>query len=157
MTKARPALKTYVKLLRAHRAVTARVEAKLEGAGITIRQLAVLEAILHRGPMTQRALGRKILTSPGNLTAVIDRLEAAGLVQRDPCPGDRRAVLLALTPAGQALIETVFPRHAADIADAMAGLDSAELTLLGQLLRKLGLAAAQCAPEDAPDDPLSSK
>ena len=140
------ALDTYVKLLRAHRAVTSRVEAHLQG--MSIRQLAVMEAILHRGPMTQRALGQKVLTSPGNLTAVIDRLEASGLVQREPRPGDRRAVLVALTAAGRDCISTVFPRHAADIADAMAGLEPAELAELGRLLRKLGTAAATCAPDD---------
>jgi MarR family 2-MHQ and catechol resistance regulon transcriptional repressor len=145
MLPSKPAcsLETYVKLLRAHRAIVSRVEAGLPKCGMTLMQLAVLEAILHCGPMTQRALGQKVLTSPGNLTAVIDRLEAEGLVQRDPRPGDRRAVEVTLTPLGRERISAVFPHHAADIAAAMAGLSPAELTQLSGLLRKLGLAAAK--------------
>jgi MarR family 2-MHQ and catechol resistance regulon transcriptional repressor len=140
-------LRAYVKLLRAGKAVLARVEPRLAAAGLTATQLGVLEAILHKGPLTQRELGRKVLTSAGNMTDVLDKLEARGLVCRTRSPRDRRIVSVALTPAGQALIEALFPRHARDIAAAMAGLSCEELRLLGGLLRKLGLAAAT---EDGP-------
>jgi MarR family 2-MHQ and catechol resistance regulon transcriptional repressor len=59
---------------------------------------------------------------------------------------DRRQVRVELTVAGRVLIEGLFPRHAADIARAMAGLDSRDLGHLGELLRKLGMAAARSAP-----------
>ena len=74
------ALGAYVKLLRAGRAVLARVEPRLAAAGLTPTQFGVLEAILHKGPLGQRELGRKVLTSPGNMTDVVDKLEARGLV-----------------------------------------------------------------------------
>jgi len=141
------ALRAYVKLLRAGKAVLARVEPRLAAAGLTPTQLGVLEAILHKGPLTQRELGRKVLTSAGNMTDVVDKLEARGLVCRTRSPHDRRIVSVTLTPAGQALIESLFPRHARDIAAAMGGLSCEELQLLGALLRKLGLAAAG---EDGP-------
>ena len=60
----------------------ARVEPRLAAAGLTPTQLGVLEAILHKGPLTQRELGRKVLTSAGNMTDVVDKLEARGLVRR---------------------------------------------------------------------------
>ena len=53
---------------------------------------------------------------------------------------------VVLTACGKELIEELFPRHAADIAAAMAGLGPAELAELGALLRKLGMAAAQEEP-----------
>lgn len=140
------ALAAYVKLLRASRAVLSRVEPRLIAHGLTPTQLGVLEAILHKGPLTQRDLGRKVLTSAGNMTDVIDKLEARGLVQRMRCPEDRRSVRVVLTACGKELIEELFPRHAADIAAAMAGLGPAELAELGALLRKLGMAAAQEEP-----------
>ncbi len=136
------ALRAYVKLLRAGKAVLARVEPRLAAAGLTPTQLGVLEAILHKGPLTQRELGRKVLTSAGNMTDVVDKLEARGLVRRTRSPRDRRIVPVALTLGGQALIQGLFPRHARDIAAAMGGLSCAELRVLGGLLRKLGLAAA---------------
>jgi MarR family transcriptional regulator, 2-MHQ and catechol-resistance regulon repressor len=141
------ALRAYVKLLRAGKSVLARVEPRLAAAGLTPTQLGVLEAILHKGPLTQRELGRKVLTSAGNMTDVVDKLEARGLVCRTRSPRDRRIVTVTLSPAGRTLIEGLFPYHARDIADAMGGLSCDELRLLGGLLRKLGLAAAG---EDGP-------
>jgi MarR family transcriptional regulator, 2-MHQ and catechol-resistance regulon repressor len=138
----REALRAYVKLLRAGKAVLARVEPRLAAAGLTPTQLGVLEAILHKGPLTQRELGRKVLTSAGNMTDVVDKLEARGLVCRTRSPRDRRIVSVTLTPSGRTLIEALFPRHARDIAAAMGGLSGEELQVLGALLRKLGLAAA---------------
>lgn len=136
------ALRAYVKLLRAARAVVARVEPGLANAGLTLTQLGVLEAVLHKGPLTQRELSRKVLTSAGNMTDVIDKLERRGLVARSRKPGDRRAVRVELTAEGRRGIEALFPRHAGEIAAAMGGLTLAELQQLSMLLRKLGLAAA---------------
>lgn len=135
------AVRAYVKLLRASRCVVGRIEPMLAQAGLTPTQLGVLEALLHKGPLSQRELGRKVLTSAGNLTDLLDKLQARGLVQREKVPGDRRRVAVVLTPAGRALIERVFPAHAVDIAAAMGGLDPTELRQLDALLRKLGTAA----------------
>jgi len=132
------AVRAYVKLMRAHRGVTAQLEPALAACQLTLTQLGVLEAVLHLGPLTHRELGRKLLTSPGNLTDVVDKLEKRGLVCRVRASEDRRQVRVELTAPGRALIEDVFPRHAADIARAMAGLDAAELATLDRLLRKLG-------------------
>ena len=142
------ALRVYVKLLRAGKAVVARVEPRLAAAGLTPTQLGVLEAILHKGPLTQRELGRKVLTSAGNMTDVVDKLEARGLVRRTRSPRDRRIVPVELTPAGLTLIGALFPDHARDIGAAMSGLSCEELRTLDGLLRKLGLAAGGRAEEE---------
>ena len=141
------AVRAYVKLMRAARAVTACIEHRLAARGLTGTQLGVLEALLHKGPLTHRELGRKVLTSAGNMTDVVDKLEARGLVRRVRGTTDRRQVRVELTAAGQAMIEQVFPRHAVDIARAMSGLDRDQLRTLGTLLRTLGMAATQTAAE----------
>jgi MarR family 2-MHQ and catechol resistance regulon transcriptional repressor len=135
------ALDAYVKLLRASRAVLARVEPRLAAAGLTTTQFGVLEAILHLGPLSQRELCLKVLTSPGNMTDIVDKLEARGLVRRVRRQADRRAVQVELTTTGHRLIEPLFARHAADIRDVMGGLKDGELRQLADLLRRLGLAA----------------
>jgi len=132
------AVRAYVKLMRATRSVTARLEPTLAACGLTLTQLGVLEAVLHLGPLPHRELGRKLLTSPGNLSDVVDKLAARGLVCRVRDAVDRRLVRVELTPAGRALIEGVFPRHAADIARAMGALDGGELAALDGLLKRLG-------------------
>ncbi len=134
------AVRAYVKLMRATRSVSARLEPALAACQLTLTQLGVLEAVLHLGPLAQRELGRKLLTSPANLSDVVDKLEKRGLVVRQRDAADRRQVRVALTAAGHALIEDVFPRHAHDIARAMSGLDTDEIAALGALLRKLGTA-----------------
>ena len=132
------AVRAYVKLMRAHRSVTARLEPALAACALTLTQLGVLEAVLHLGPLTHGELGRKLLTSPGNLSDVVDKLEKRGLVCRVRATADRRQVRVELTEAGRSLIADVFPRHAADIARAMAGVDASELAVLDSRLRKIG-------------------
>lgn len=149
------AVGAYVKLLRASRSVVGVVEPLLAAHGLTTTQLGVLEALLHMGPMSQRELSRKVLTSAANMTDVLDKLQARDLIARCRGSTDRRSVTVGLTDAGRALIEDLFPRHAADIARAFSGLSRAELDRLATLLRKLGLAAAAmpgstCAMEQAP-------
>ena len=119
-----------------------RIEKCLARDGLTATQIGVLEGILHLGPLTQRELGRKVLTSAGNMTDVIDKLAARGLVHRTRAKLDRRSVIVDLTPDGRGLIGAIFPQHARDIAAAMSGLDQTELETLERLLRKLGVAAA---------------
>ncbi len=136
------AVRAYVKLLRASRAVVGVVEPLLAAHGLTTTQLGVLEALLHKGPMGQRELGRKVLTSAANMTDVLDKLQGRGLIARCRDTADRRSVTVGLTDEGRALIEGLFPRHAADIARAMGGLSRTELERLAALLRKLGHAAA---------------
>jgi MarR family 2-MHQ and catechol resistance regulon transcriptional repressor len=135
----------YVKLMRAAHAVLARIEPALAAEGLTPTQLGVLEAVLHKGPLTHGELGRKVLTSAGNCTDVVDKLAARGFVERVPVATDKRKSLVALTATGRALIERVFPPHAHDIAAAMSGLSGAELAILSDLLRRLGRTAEATA------------
>jgi MarR family 2-MHQ and catechol resistance regulon transcriptional repressor len=137
-------VRAYVKLMRTARTVTARSVPRLSAAGITTRQLGVLEALLHLGPLTQRSLIDKVLTSPGNMTDVIDKLEKRGYVTRSRVETDRRNVEVGLTPEGLAFISALFPLHADDLATAMKGLSDAEIATLDTLLRRLGRAAASC-------------
>jgi MarR family 2-MHQ and catechol resistance regulon transcriptional repressor len=111
----------------------------LASLGMTPPQLAVLEALLHLGPMSQGELGRKLLRSNPNMTAVLDNLERNGWLQRERSPEDRRVVVVSLTPEGRGLITKVFPAHSAHIAALMGALTAEEQEQLGALCKKLGL------------------
>jgi MarR family 2-MHQ and catechol resistance regulon transcriptional repressor len=134
------ALQTYVKLMRAADSVQAPLERRLESLDLTEGQFGVLEILLHLGPQTAGALGRKSFRSGGNVTTVLDNLERRKLVIRERLPEDRRSVRVSLTPAGRRLIGRIFPAHAGAIGEAMAALTRGELAQLGVLLKKLGLA-----------------
>jgi MarR family 2-MHQ and catechol resistance regulon transcriptional repressor len=133
------ALKTYVKLMRAAESVTARIHRHLSSTGLTTSQFAVLEALYHLGPLSQREIGQKILRSSGNITMVIDNLEKNGLVRRERNETDRRFFIVHLTDKGYNLINKIFPPHAAVIAHDLAVLTAAEQDTLGRLCKKLGL------------------
>ena len=132
------ALKTYVKLMRAAESMTARTHRHLSSTGLTISQFAVLEALYHLGPLSQREIGKKILRSSGNITMVIDNLEKNGLVRRERNEADRRFFIVHLTDKGYNLINKIFPPHAAVIAKDLGVLTAAEQDALGRLCKKLG-------------------
>lgn len=133
------ALSTYVKLMRAAESVTRRTHRHLSSKGLTLSQFAVLEALYHLGPLTQKEIGQKILRSSGNITMVIDNLEKRGLVKRKRHNVDRRYFIVHLTSQGNKLIGDIFPQHAAAIADEMSVLSESEQDSLGKLCKKLGL------------------
>jgi MarR family 2-MHQ and catechol resistance regulon transcriptional repressor len=132
------ALNAYVKLARAANTAMAYARVGLEDADLTLSQFAVLEALYHLGPLNLGDLARRILTSSGNLTLVIDNLEKRGLAKRRQQGTDKRFIKASITPAGRKLIARIFPHHSRRIVDIMARLSSAEQEQLGRLCRKLG-------------------
>jgi MarR family 2-MHQ and catechol resistance regulon transcriptional repressor len=136
------ALDAYIKLVRAAGSVTSAAldRTGLADAGLTEGQFGVLEALLHLGPLHQCDLARKHLLSGGNMTMIVDNLEKRGLVRRERSKEDRRFVQVRLTPSGRRLIQKVFPRHAATLAEMLGALSVSEQEQLGRLCRKLGLA-----------------
>lgn len=132
------ALNAYVKLARAANSAMAYARVGLEDADLTLSQFAVLEALYHLGPLYLGELARRILTSSGNLTLVIDNLEKRGLAKRRQQGKDKRFILATITPAGRRLIARIFPQHSRRIWEVMARLSPAEQEQLGRLCRKLG-------------------
>ena len=132
------ALNSFIKLTRGTESLMSRLANCGSLQGLTISQFGVLETLLHLGPMCQSELGGKLLRSGGNITLVIDNLEKQGLVVRQRDTEDRRMVIVSLTPAGEAMIQQVFPAHLAAIMAQMHVLTAAEQQMLGDLCRKLG-------------------
>jgi len=137
--KERRALSTYVKLMRAAESVTHRTHQHLSSKGLTLSQFAVLEALYHLGPLSQKEIGKKILRSSGNITMVIDNLEKRRLVQRKRHKVDRRYFIVHLTTQGKKIITNIFPQHVGVIAGEMSVLTAGEQETLSQLCKKLGL------------------
>ncbi|HES58564.1 MAG TPA: MarR family transcriptional regulator [Firmicutes bacterium] len=124
--------------MRAAHSVTGRLAAGLRKDQLTGSQLGVLEVLLHRGPLHQNVIARKLLMSGGNVTMVIDHLERRGLVERLRDETDRRFITVELTGEGRDLIRRVFAKHAKRIAREFSILNSSELTALSRICRKLG-------------------
>lgn len=137
------ALDTLIKLTRATETLGGQLQRHLASLEITPPQLAVLEALLHVGPMNQSELGRKLLRSNPNMTALLDNLERGKWIQRARSPEDRRVVVVSLTPEGRRVIERVFPAHAAHVTALMGALTAEEQETLAALCKKLGLSLSE--------------
>jgi MarR family transcriptional regulator, 2-MHQ and catechol-resistance regulon repressor len=145
--KQEAALKLWVVLARSFNAVSARLNEDIARHELTPTEFAILEVLYHKGPLLLGEVQRKILVTSGGITYLVDRLVEKGFVKREECAEDRRARYAVLTPAGTALIRKIFPQHASAIEEVLSGLSTAEQREAVQLLKKLGLGAAEQAED----------
>jgi DNA-binding MarR family transcriptional regulator len=73
-------------------------------------QAKALHELEVERPISMRQLANRLGADPSNVTGLIDRLEARGLVERRPDPNDRRIKGLALTSAGAGLRQRLLAR-----------------------------------------------
>ena len=141
----------WIVLARCYRAVSQIAESSIADAGLGLSDFAVLEALLHKGPLTITEIQAKVLLASGSMTAAVDRLERKGFLIRKATSSDRRAKVLELTPEGKRVVEAAFRRHAVELEAAMAVLNDAEKRQLHGLLKKWGLFAAKAHAESGED------
>ncbi len=134
------ALATFVKFTRAYDAVKTRLDDKQIAGDLNETQFGVLEMLYHAGPLHQQSISDKLLVSKSNVVSVIDKLEKLGMVKRLRSEEDRRYIFIHLTDEGREKIESLLPYHLSCIAEEMNKLTVDELTVFGDLCRKLGLA-----------------
>ncbi|MCL7965335.1 MAG: MarR family transcriptional regulator [marine benthic group bacterium] len=141
------ALRLWIRLARAYRAIEQAAARDVARHGLTLAEFGMLEAIHHLGPMPLGEIQRKILVSSGGVTYVADSLEKRGLIRREPSVSDRRVRIAVLTEQGEKLIREIFPEHERVLEETMSGLDPGEQEEAASLLRRLGIRAAQIEEE----------
>lgn len=133
----------FLVLWKAARAVEAYAESSVSQSQMCGSDFAVLEALLHKGPLPVNEIGKKVLLTSGSITTAVDRLENKKLVERRAHGTDRRAKIVHLTKEGRKLITQVYADHAADMERlASASLAKKERETLIRLLKKIGYEAA---------------
>jgi MarR family 2-MHQ and catechol resistance regulon transcriptional repressor len=133
----------FLVLWKASRAAQAYAEKSISELEMCTSDFAVLEALLHKGPLPVNEIGKKVMLTSGSITVAVDRLEAKGLVERRAHGTDRRARIVHLTKEGRKLITRAYADHAADLERlASASLTRAERETLIGLLKKIGYKAA---------------
>ena len=136
----------FLVLWKAARAVEAYAAKSITNLEIGASDFAVLEALLHKGPLPVNEIGKKVLLTSGSITVAVDRLERKGLVERRAHGTDRRARIVHLTKDGRKLIIRAYTQHAADLERLVsASLTSKERATLIRLLKKIGYQAAEYA------------
>jgi len=86
-------------LSQANHAMATEMTARLEGIGIHPRGFCVIQAAME-DDLTQTEIAQAIGLDKTTMVTSVDELEAAGLVERVPSPGDRRARIIRVTEAG---------------------------------------------------------
>jgi DNA-binding MarR family transcriptional regulator len=123
-----------------------RIEEKFAQAGLPPMEwydvlLTLKEAPEYRLRLSE--LAEQVLLSRSNLTRLVDRLEKAGLLHREPCPSDRRGMFAVLTEAGLAMQQKMWTVYAKGIAEYFGTyLDDDEVKVMQQVLKRM-LAAIQ--------------
>ena len=126
-------------MLHAAHAVEDEVETKLNALGLSAAKLAALQALADAGesmPLSQ--LAGKLSCVKSNITQLVDRLEADGLVARRPDPTDRRTKLAALTSAGRKAVKEGTRVMDAAEREVLDRLTHEEVHQLHALLGKMG-------------------
>jgi DNA-binding MarR family transcriptional regulator len=135
------AIEAFVRLVRAHVAVTRRLSAQLSADhGLNLN---AYEALLHlaRAPdsrMRRVDLANSLLLTAGGVTRLLDGLERDGLIAREECSSDRRVSYAVLTEAGRDKLREASKSHTRQIRELLGGsYDGEELAQLVALLDRL--------------------
>ena len=132
------AMRAVTSVMRAHQILIGQLDAMLRPYGITFSRYEALVLLMYarNGSLPLSKIGERLQVHATSVTNVIDRLESAGLVHREPNPRDGRGTLAVITEEGRA----VATKATADLNAArfgLAALDGADLEQLFTVLRRL--------------------
>jgi DNA-binding MarR family transcriptional regulator len=105
-------------------------------SGLTTPQAQLL-CVLQDGPLGMAGLSSMLRLERSSLTGLVDRAEQRGLVERRPDPADRRAVRVALTPAGRRTVDRFHGQVTERLCGTLAGLSATERERFTRTLAKL--------------------
>jgi DNA-binding MarR family transcriptional regulator len=112
-----------------------KVAAALGKLGLSFPQAHALRLLEPEKPMPMSALAERLFCDASNVTGIVDRLEARGLVERGSAEGDRRVKALAITPAGVELREEVLAIMS-EPPEAIAALTASDQRALRDILAR---------------------
>ena len=131
---------TFGRLVEAHSSLGRQLGRSLEQrTGVPHGWFEVLLRVSRAagGQVSMGELAEQVALTSGGVTKLIDRMVDAGLVQRVPCPTDRRVSFAALTGQGQEALDRAVQVHAADLRRAFVGFDEQDLRALDLMLDRL--------------------
>ncbi len=122
--------------LKCHRALNTL----LASVDLSLAQHEVLVMIRTFSGLTQKELSERLLVVKSNVSALIKKLEARGLVRREPDPHDSRNKRLSLTAAGERLVQRSFALQNRVVRAMTEVMTDEELTWTRDVMRRVGTA-----------------
>jgi DNA-binding MarR family transcriptional regulator len=104
---------------------------------ITPSQLRALRVLMRHGAIRLSELADHLHIAARSTTEVVDALEARGLVERRPDPGDRRATLVEVTEHGASILDAIRVARGTEAERAFGRLSRTDRAHLARILRKL--------------------
>jgi DNA-binding MarR family transcriptional regulator len=114
---------------------------------VTPTQLSVLKLLFEIGDLSLGTLSKEIRAHNSTVTGIVDRMEAAGLVERARSDQDRRVWIIRLTSAGRKVAERARVSPWDLLRDALDELPTADQEKLTTILRKVALNVQQSATQ----------
>jgi DNA-binding MarR family transcriptional regulator len=142
-----PCRKGFLGLLHAAATVESAIESRLAVLGLSIPKLAALAHLEESGgslPLGQ--LAERLACVKSNVTQLVDRLEADGLVIREADANDRRSRLAAITAAGRQAYEQGARAQREAEAELFAALSAQDVARLNEIVAKLDRVRGATAP-----------
>lgn len=134
-------------LWKAAKAIERVDRASISETGLLLSDFAIMEVLLHKGPLPINTIGDKVLLTSGSMTAAVNRLQNQGYVTRTKDPTDGRCFLVRLTESGRHVIGQAFQRHAQNLERVADVLTDPERHELVRLLKKIGQSAERRIPK----------
>ena len=132
-------LRLWVRLLRTARPIEVELRRRLDREfGVTLPKFDVMAALARReGGMTMTEVSRFLMVSNGNVTGLVDRLVAEGLVMRTANAQDRRAIFVRLTRKGLRLFEAMAEAHERWVNEILGSFSDEDAEAMVRLLDTL--------------------
>ena len=134
-------LPAWMDLVRTHARVWEEIEARMrQEGGMTMSRYDVLMQLdLAGGRLGLTDLASTVLLSPSGLSKLLDRMEASGLLTREPDPTDARSTFARITPRGRSLVRKARVHHHACVQQVFGdALDDRDLADLSRVMRRVG-------------------
>lgn len=131
-------LETWLTVGRTNLKVHRALNQLLGDLDLSLAQHEILVTIARFSDLTQRELSERLLVTKSNATALLNKLEARGLVRRAPDEDDSRVNRLSLTRSGAALVEKSFAAQTKVIQAMVSIMSDDELQQIDNIMRRVG-------------------
>ena len=143
------AMRAATSVFRVQQILLARFDEALRPHALTFARYEVLVLLTfsRTGELPLKVIGSRLMVHPTSVTNAIDRLVAAGFVDRRPNPADGRGVLAGITARGREVVEAATGDLTA-LGFGLGDLPDAEQATLFELLRRVRIGAGDVAEVD---------
>jgi DNA-binding MarR family transcriptional regulator len=130
------ALRVWFRFIRLESRIRGAIAERLRGVDLSVPQCDVLTTLTEHEGVSQQDLAERLYVTKGNISGLVDRLAAAGLVERRDLPSDRRSHAIHLTASGRKAAERGVAIQRGFVEETLGRMSAADLLAFeGQLIK----------------------